>query len=144
MMGRITRAAGRLLRKPARTAHTPANVGDMRHGITTAAATLAAAASATALFTCPAARADVDPTEYFNELRKDGFLVDGNQSYLLGLANIVCDMHNAGTDLSDIGDYIARRENLPREQGFTLGRDANIWICSQLHPRLVPSTPRTP
>jgi hypothetical protein len=67
--------------------------------------------------------------------------VDGNESYLLGLAMTVCSLKNAGYDLSDIGDYIARRESIPNIKGYDIAADADIQYCSQLHPLLVPPSP---
>jgi hypothetical protein len=97
-----------------------------------------AAGTAVALFAAPVAEADVDPTDYYKELRGDGFLVDGNESYLLNLAMIVCDMKNAGYKELDITDYIQRRESLTFHQALLLEIDASIYLCTQLHPRLVP------
>jgi hypothetical protein len=84
------------------------------------------------------------PTDYFAQLRNDGILVDGNENYLLGLAMIVCNLHNAGyDDDGPIGDYIARRENIPNIKGYDIALDADVWYCSRLHPQLVPPTPRS-
>lgn len=101
---------------------------------------MAAGAAALALIGAPVAHTNPnpDPSEYYARLREEGFLVDGNESYLLGLAMIVCDMSNAGYDLSDTGDYIARRESLTHIQGYQIASAADIWYCTQLHPRLVP------
>jgi hypothetical protein len=110
--------------------------GDVIKSITTA---MAAGAAILALIGTPVAHADPDPADYFDELRKDGILVDGNENYLLGLAMIVCNMRNAGyDDDGPIGDYIARRENIPNIKGYDIALDADIWYCSRLHPRLVP------
>jgi len=83
----------------------------------------------------------VDPSTYYAELRNKGFLVDGNESYLLGLAMIVCNMHDAGyDDDGPIGDYIARRENIPNIKGYDIALYADVYVCTQLHPRLLPPT----
>jgi hypothetical protein len=105
------------------------------------AAAMAAGAATLALMVAPVAHANPaipDPSDYFRHLRKDGFLVDGNESYLLGLARIVCDMENAGYVWMDISDYIARREQLTGHQANLLTLDASIQYCTQTHPRLVP------
>jgi hypothetical protein len=73
---------------------------------------MAAGAAALALIRAPVVHADLDPSNYYKWLRDDGFLVDGNEKYLLDLAMIVCNLKNAGYKDSDIGDYIARRENM--------------------------------
>lgn len=85
------------------------------------------------------AHADVDPTDYFDDLRSWGdFQVDGsNESYFVDLANIVCNMENAGIGGSDIGDYIAQRENLTTRQGSRIQISASVEYCTRLHPRLV-------
>jgi hypothetical protein len=105
---------------------------------TTIAAAAAVGLAALGLLSPAAARADVDPTDYYGELRQDGFLVDGNQQYLMELAMIVCNLENAGETLGQIGDYLDRRENLPDDKGFKLAMYASLDICLQLHPRLVP------
>ena len=120
------------------------NVCTVRLGIIAAAAGLAVVISALALFAAPAAHADVDPTDYYAELRRDGFLVDGNESYLLNLATIVCDMENAGYRGLDIAEYIQRRENLTFHQADQLEILASTDVCTQLHPQLVPRTPSLP
>jgi hypothetical protein len=92
----------------------------------------------------PPAHADLDPSDYYAELRKDGFLVNGNENYLMGLAMTVCNLKDAGYQDNDIGDYIARRENMSNIQGYTLFLDADIYVCALLHPRLVPLSPLPP
>jgi hypothetical protein len=92
------------------------------------------------------ARADLDPSSYFDALREDGFVVNANNaSYLLQLAQIVFDMENAGYQDADIGDSLARRENLPKASGmpgtpsgYKLFLDASIYYCTQEHPRITP------
>ena len=105
---------------------------------------LAAAAAACAVLTAGTAHADVDFENYYKWLRNDGFLVVGNEQYLVDLAMTVCNLEIAGYEDSDIGDYIAQRENMTHIQGFTLFLDASIQVCSQVHPRLLPPDPRPP
>src|ERR1700691_3815900 len=69
------------------------------------AASAAVAAILIALGGAIPAHADLDFSDYYADLRKHGILVDGNEKYLAELAMIVCQMENAGSDLSDVGDY---------------------------------------
>jgi hypothetical protein len=103
-----------------------------------AAASAAVAAILIALGGAIPAHADLDFSDYYADLRKHGILVDGNEKYLAELAMIVCQMENAGSDLSDVGDYIAKRESIPNIKGFDIAMEADIDVCTQLHPRLVP------
>lgn len=87
----------------------------------------------------PVARADVDPTGYFNELVQKGYLLNPEtKPYFVQLANYVCQSENAGYKLVDIGDTIAKREKLEFIKGFNIALSASVYYCSQLHPRLVP------
>jgi hypothetical protein len=131
-------------REEARQVHRLPNRPSGNGTMSKIAAALAAGAAALALIGSPLSHADPsnpDPSGYFKRLREDGFLVDGNESYLSNLARIVCDMENAGVADSDIGDYIAHRENMSQIHGYTLFLDASIFYCTQLHPQLVPFTP---
>lgn len=109
----------------------------MKHGAAAAIAVIAGgvAVSAAAVSAGPA---DADVTGYLNRLREVGFLVNGNEIYLVELATIVCNAENAGVDDLDIEHYMQNRENLTFIQAVELTNIASVWYCSDLHPRIVP------
>jgi hypothetical protein len=89
------------------------------------------------------ARADLDVNDFYSDLRSHGFLVDGNEAYMLNLAEQICSLRDAGYDQDAISDWIARHTGMPRirpvgqPDAYQFYLDS-LDICSQLHPRLVP------